>query len=69
MAVSDAETVIILNESNALAEALSKSCGTVYICNLSANEITLPGVQSFAGDGNAVGSDIIHTGGMGVFKR
>lgn len=69
MAVSDAETVIILNESNSLAEALSKSCGTVYICNLSANEITLHGVQSFTGDGNTADRNTIPTGGMGILKR
>ncbi len=68
MAVSESESVIIVNDSNALDKALAKVSTPAYICNLSASELTLDGVQSFAGNGAAADTGTIPTGGLGILK-
>ena len=66
MSVTPEETVIILHDSARLSEALGKSSGKVWICNLSPDKPVLENAECFTPTGEKTAAGIIPAGGLGV---
>ena len=68
MATGETESVLILQDSARLGEALSKAADHVFILNLSPDALALPGADSWDGEGNPAASGEIPLGGLGERK-
>ena len=68
MATGETESVLILQDSARLGEALSKAADHVFILNLSPDALALPGADSRDGEGNPAASGEIPPGGLGEKK-
>ncbi len=65
MVTKNGESLIILQDSARLNEALAKAEKTAYVLNLSPDELEFAGAKTFDGEGNKSTDGIIPLGGLG----
>ncbi len=69
MVSRNGESIIILQDSARLNEALEKAEKTVSVLNLSPDELSFSGAKTFDGEGNAAADGTIPLGGLGIILR
>lgn len=63
------ESILILNDSARLSEALAKCSGRIWICNLSPDALSLDGAICYTPDGRESNPGIIPEAGLGVINK